>query len=172
MSCCANRLGNFSKCFMTTHTWHSHQPLNNLPIIFYWHCQEALNNPAIILDLHSDQALNNPPIILEALVEGRRSIDKSSIALSEIKAQRHGIYLNKGAHDAGLCEYGHDTNKACGQGIRVSSFLFFYPVIPSKYHRGKQIIYGRGWGWGVHFIKQSNRQRGILLFTVAERIYW
>ncbi len=57
--------------------------------------------------------MNNPPIILEALVEGvegRRSIDTSYIASSEIKAQAHGIYLNKGPHDAGLCECRHDAN--------------------------------------------------------------
>jgi len=39
--------------------------------------------------------VNNPPIILEALVQGRGSIDTSDIASSEIKAQGHGIYLNK-----------------------------------------------------------------------------
>jgi hypothetical protein len=48
--------------------------------------------------------VNNPPIIVEALVQGRGSIDTSYIASSEIKAQGHGIYLNKGPHDAGLCE--------------------------------------------------------------------
>jgi len=76
-------------------------------------------------DLHCDQGLNNPPIILEALVQGRRSINTPYMASSEIKAQGHPIYLNKGPHDAGLCECGNDTSKTCGQGKRVSSFFFF-----------------------------------------------
>jgi len=69
-----------------------------------------------MLDLHCDQGLNNPPIILEALVQGSRSINTPYMASSEIKAQGHPIYLSKGSHDAGLCECGNDTNKACGQG--------------------------------------------------------
>ncbi len=54
----------------------------------------------------SIRAVHNPLIILEALVEGRGSIDRPYIASSEIKAQGHGIYLNKGPHDEGLCECG------------------------------------------------------------------
>jgi hypothetical protein len=54
----------------------------------------------------SIRAVNNPPIILEAPVQGRGSIDTSYIASSETKAQGHGIYFNKGPHDAGLCECG------------------------------------------------------------------
>jgi hypothetical protein len=52
------------------------------------------------------RAVHNPWIILEALVQGRGSIDTPYIASSEIKAQGHGIYLNKGPHHAGLCECG------------------------------------------------------------------
>jgi len=91
----------------------------------------AVNNPAIILEalvqgrgsvdtsyIASSEtkaqdlgfiwirAVNNPLIILEALVQGRGSIDTPYIASSETKAQGHGIYLNKGPHDAGLCECG------------------------------------------------------------------
>jgi hypothetical protein len=55
-----------------------------------------------------------------------------------IKAQGHGLYSNQGPHDAGLSECGPDTSKTCGQGKRGSSFLFFYPLIPSKYYGKKQ----------------------------------
>jgi hypothetical protein len=75
--------------------WHSDPALKNPPIILYWHSDQVLHNPPIILDWHSDQALHNPPTILEALVQGRRSIDTPYIASTEIKAQGHGIYLNK-----------------------------------------------------------------------------
>jgi hypothetical protein len=56
--------------------------------------------------IYKIRAVNNPPIILEALVQGRGSIDTPYITSSEIKAQEHRIYLNKGPHDAGLCECG------------------------------------------------------------------
>ncbi len=46
----------------------------------------------------------------------------------------------------GCVSVGHDTNRACGQGKRVSSFLFFYPMIPSKYDGEEQKIYEAGWG--------------------------
>jgi len=64
----------------------------------------------------------------------------------------------------GCASVGHDTNSACGEGKRVSSCLFFYPMIPCKYDGEEQNIY-EGWlgGRGVHFKKQSAQQRGILL---------
>ncbi len=60
---------------------------------------------------------------------------------------------------------GHDTNRACGQGKRVSSFLFFYPMIPSKYDGKKQNIYEGGWG-GDRVCISKNRMpnRGAFCF--------
>jgi hypothetical protein len=62
----------------------------------------------------------------------------------------------------GCVRVGLIPKKAYHQGKRVSSFLLFYPVIPSKYYGEKQ-KYMRG--AGCAFQKNQNaRQTGILLF--------
>ncbi len=79
-----------------------------------------------MLDLHCDQGLNNPPIVLEALVQGRRSINTPYMASSEIKAQGHPIYLNKGSHDEGCVSVGMIPIKP---PVKENAFQAFFLLV-------------------------------------------
>jgi len=121
MSCPANSLRNFSKCFTTTHIAH---------LTFSPSSQQLTNNTS-----RCDTA--------EGVL---RHLTRHQV---EIKAQGHEIYSNQGPHEAGLSDCGADTSKACSQGKRGSSFLIFYPVIPSKYYWNKQRKIWRGCSRGA-----------------------
>jgi hypothetical protein len=49
-----------------------------------------------------------------------------------------------------MSDCGPDSSKVCSQGRHGSSFLFFYPVIASKYYEKKQRKIWRG-GSGGNF---------------------
>jgi hypothetical protein len=65
------------------------------------------------------------------------------LKLKDMGFLRIRVHMMQGCVSVGII-----PKKACHQGKRVSSFLFFYPLIPSKY-------YGE---------KQKNMRWGILLF--------
>ncbi len=76
----------------------------------------------------------------------------------------------------GCVSVGHDTNRACSQGSCVSSFLFYYPMIPCKYDGKEQNIYEGGWeAAGYAFQKTECPTEGHSAFsntyhTLEERI--